>query len=148
MALFGTNGRHVNNVVVFFGSDGTAFPGVLEAFDEALVGVYIEFLLGISALIFPAVGHAENIDQAGFVYLPVDDFGGNADVAEQAGQFAGSVIKILFRAQDKLVECDDAIGWNGAKMGAFLCSGLLRLSGGTAFLVAVVAIVWLVQILW
>ena len=86
----------------------------MQTFNKPLVGINIEFLLYIAALVLGAAGNAENVNQASLVYFPVDNLGSNAYVSEQPGELSCGVLKIFFGADDKLVEGDNSVvgdGW-------------------------------------
>ena len=48
MAFFAANLRNQFDIIVFFRGNGAAFAGILEALNQLLIGINIQFLLGIS----------------------------------------------------------------------------------------------------
>lgn len=78
------------NAVHLFGSHTGQPPGVVGGVDDERIGELVE-LLHLFAVDVGAAGDAHYLGETGFIDVAGDDFGGDTQVGEQAGEFAGGL---------------------------------------------------------
>ena len=85
------------NVFHLFGGHAGQPPGVVGGADDERIGELVEFL-HLFAVDVGAAGDAHYLGETSLVDVAGDDFGGNAQVSEQAGEFAGGfgVLPLFF----------------------------------------------------
>ena len=91
------------NVVHLFGSHAGQATSMVGGVDDERIGELVEFL-HLFAVDVGAAGDAHYLGETSLVHVAGDDFGGNAQVGEQAGEFASGLGVLPFFFNDETSE--------------------------------------------